>query len=73
MCCYYCCLLAKQSPDALQHTVLLGIVRVVLGGDLENSGECLVVLVNQCADFLGDLCCFHVPNMKAKHLSGYTA
>lgn len=41
------CLLAKQSPDALQHTVLLGIVRVVLGGDLENGGECLIVLVNQ--------------------------
>lgn len=48
-------LLSKQSPDTLQHTVLLGIVRVVFGGDLENGGECLVVLVNQCADFLGDL------------------
>ena len=49
------CLLAEQSPDTLQHTVLFGIIRVVLGGNLEDCWEGLVVFIDQWADLLSDL------------------
>jgi hypothetical protein len=48
-------LLAKQPPDALQHTVLLGIVGVVLGGDLEQRGESGRVCLDAVSYPLGDL------------------
>jgi hypothetical protein len=49
------CLLAKQPPDALQHTVLLGVVGVVLGGDLEQRGESGRVCLDAVSYALGDL------------------
>jgi hypothetical protein len=49
-------LLAKQLPDSLHNTVLLGVVRVVLGRNLEQAGESLVVLVDSGSYALGDLC-----------------
>jgi hypothetical protein len=48
-------LLAEQLPDSFHNTVLLGVVRVVLGGDLEQAGESLVVLVDSGSYALGDL------------------
>jgi len=48
-------LLAEQLPDSFHDAVLLGIVRVVLGGNLEQAGESLVVLVDSGSYALGDL------------------
>jgi hypothetical protein len=48
-------LLAKQLPDSLHNTVLLRIVGVVLGRNLEQAGESLVVLVDSGSYALGDL------------------
>jgi hypothetical protein len=48
-------LLAKQLPDSLHDTVLLGIVRVVLGGNLEQAWESLVVLVDAGSYALSNL------------------
>jgi len=48
-------LLAEQLPHSLHDTVLLGIVRVVLGRNLEQAWESLVVLVDARPYALGDL------------------
>jgi hypothetical protein len=39
-------LLAKQLPDSFHNTVLLGVVRVVLGRNLKQARESLVVRVD---------------------------
>jgi len=48
-------LLSKQLLDALHDAVLLGVVRVVLGGDFEERRECLGVGIDAAADLVGDL------------------
>lgn len=48
-------LLAKQLPDSFHNTVLLRVVRVVLGRDLEQARESLVVLVDSGSYALSDL------------------
>lgn len=48
-------LFAEQLPHSLHDTVLLGVVRVVLGRNLEQAWECLVVLVDAGSYALGDL------------------
>jgi hypothetical protein len=48
-------LLAEQLPDSFHNTVLLRVVGVVLGRDLEQAGESLVVLVDSGSYALGDL------------------
>jgi hypothetical protein len=48
-------LLPKQLLDALHDAVLFWVVRVVLGGDLEERGEGLGVGVDAAADLVGDL------------------
>jgi hypothetical protein len=48
-------LLAKQLPDSLHNTVLLRVVGVVFGRNLEQAGESLVVLVDSGSYALGDL------------------
>jgi hypothetical protein len=48
-------LLAKQLPDSLHNAVLLRVVGVVLGRNLEQAGESLVVLVDSGPYALGDL------------------
>ena len=48
-------LLAEQLPHSLHDTVLLGIVRVVLGRNLEQAWESLVVLVDAGPYALGNL------------------
>lgn len=48
-------LFAEQLPHSLHDTVLLGVVRVVLGRNLEQAWESLVVLVDAGSYALGDL------------------
>lgn len=48
-------LLSKEPPDPLQHAVLLGVVRVVLGGNLEQGRESGGVCIDPVAYPFGNL------------------
>jgi len=48
-------LLSKQLLDALHDAVLFGVVRVILGGNLEERREGLGVGIDTAADLVGDL------------------
>ena len=48
-------LLSEQSPDALQHAVLLRIIGVVLGRNLKQRGEGGGVTLNTVSYPLGNL------------------
>jgi len=48
-------LFAEQLPHSLHDTVLLGVVRVILGRNLEQAWESLVVLVDAGSYALSDL------------------
>ena len=47
--------LSGDSLDLVHDKVLGRVVRVILGGDLEDSGDHLVVLVKVSADEVGNL------------------
>lgn len=48
-------LLAKETTYTLENTVLLGIVRVVFAGDLEDGGEWVGECIYGVADALCNL------------------
>lgn len=48
-------LLSKQLPYPPQHTVLLRVVRVILGWDLKHGGKGILELVDRISDLLGNL------------------
>ena len=49
------CLLSEQPAHPLEHAILLGIVRMVLGRDLEQRGESGCVRLHAVSYPLGDL------------------
>lgn len=48
-------LLSKKPANTLQHTIFLGIVRVVLAWDFQEGGECGGVGVDAVSYSVGDL------------------
>lgn len=48
-------LLSEQSPDALQHTILLRVIGVILGRNLKQRGEGGGVALNTVSYPLGNL------------------
>lgn len=48
-------LLSKQTSHPLQHAILIGIVRVVFAGDLEDRGERIAEGIDAIANTLCDL------------------
>ena len=48
-------LVAQDHVDSLHDVVLVGVVGVVLGGDLQQRGNHLLVVPNQVPDVVSDL------------------
>lgn len=48
-------LLSKQTPHSSQHTILLGVVRMLLARDLEYGRECGRVGIDTVSDLVGDM------------------
>lgn len=46
---------SEHAADALQNGVLRGVVRMLLGGDLEDGGDCGVKPADSRADAVGNL------------------